>query len=258
MKKILVSLVAGVTMLMLGTSAARADGYTAPKKAAHHGHGCAWGGRFHGLMLGASVGYARHDADTVERELVGLNLFNDSEEGFAAGVSIGYNWQCGQAVFGLEADWSWTGVDRTRTYDIAGLFPLADNHRSVDWVAMLRTKTGIAVGERLMLYVTGGLAFGNVTNRVDVPLLALIPLDPTIFNQDEVRWGWTIGAGSEWAITDRISLKTETSYVRFQDSDHSLQIGPAVVNFTDRDSLWMSRVGLNFKLHRDHHYEALK
>lgn len=261
MKKIIAGMAAGAAMMLAGMTGAMADGYTAPKKAAYHSHGCSWGGRFHGLVVGASVGYARHDADTLERELVGLSLFNDSEEGFAAGVSLGYNWQCGKMLFGIEADWTYTGVDRTRNYDIAGLLggiPLAENHRSVDWVGMLRTKTGIVVEDRLMLYVVGGLAFGNVTNRVDIPLLGLLALNPTIINQDETRWGWTIGAGTEWAITDRISLKSEASYIRFQDADHTLQIGPAAINFTDRDSMWISRVGLNFKLHGEHYAAPLK
>lgn len=241
-------------LLMAGPESVSADGYVGAKKPAHHAGGCSWGGRFSGFYVGANVGYARHQADTLEREILGLSVFNDSEDGFVAGAQVGYNWQCGAMLFGIEADWNWADLERQRTYDILGLVPLFENRRSVDWYGTLRTKSGIIVQDTLLLYVTGGLAFANITNRLDIPLANI-----NVFDRDDVRWGWTAGFGTEWAINDRISLKSEVLYMQFEDSNHSVPIiGPIAIDFTDRDSMWVSRIGLNFKFHRDAHYEALK
>jgi hypothetical protein len=75
--------------------------------------------------------------------------------GFAglAGVQAGYNWQSGNAVYGVEADWAWTGFDEEWLHYDGDDYVKAQ----MDWLATLRGRLGLAAGNALG-YVTGGLA----------------------------------------------------------------------------------------------------
>src|SRR5262245_36164294 len=102
---------------------------------------------------------------------------NDSNTSFLGGGQIGYNWQSGAWVFGVEADGSW----RELTKDLFGVFgdnlPRPDlpfGSVAGDTVFMrseqnalgtFRGRLGWAPGQWL-LYVTGGLAVGDVTHTV--------------------------------------------------------------------------------------------
>jgi hypothetical protein len=53
------------------------------------------------------------------------------------------------------------------------------------------------------------------------------------------------GFGTEWAWSDRVSLRAETLYIDFVDREHNV---PALLaNFTHGDSMWLTRVGVNVK-----------
>jgi len=63
------------------------------------------------------------------------------------------------------------------------------------------------------------------------------------------RWGWVGGVGAEWAWTGNWSIKTEALYIRFTEkttSGNSLA-GAQIVSFDHQDSMWVTRVGLNYK-----------
>jgi outer membrane immunogenic protein len=103
-----------------------------------------------------------------------------------------------------------------------------------------RARAGVAL-DNLLLYVTGGVAAARInTTWVDQ-------------DQDEVaqikewRWGWVAGFGTEWAFTDRVSLRSEVLYVDFVDRGHRVPFDGTFANFTHSDSAWIARVGLNVK-----------
>ena len=77
---------------------------------------------------------------------------------------LGYNWQQGSFVYGLEGDWSWIGA-RT-SYLLPGINGGgADLSSSFDlnWLATLRGRAGLAL-DATLVYVTGGAAVGHVKN----------------------------------------------------------------------------------------------
>lgn len=229
---------------LFGTTAAIADGYErgSIKDSPAPSDRCDRGNRFAGLYIGGNLGYAQHDAETVERIVAGLSLLNENSGGFTGGVAIGHNWVCGNAMFGLETDINFASVDNTRNYAI-GPIPLVDDTRSMDWYGTLRTRTGLVVGNAL-IYMTGGLAYANIKHSVDIPLANL-----NLLNSDDVRWGWTVGAGIEIAHWDRLSIKTEALYMSFENKDIGLNIPlPVALNVQDRDSAYVGRIGINWKL----------
>ena len=100
-----------------------------------------------GFYIGTHLGYGWSDVDwqAVSNSLGG--------SGALAGGQIGYNWQKGAVVFGLEADASSSWVDGSTS---------GFGH-SVDWATSMRGRLGVAFNDnRTMLYGTGGVAWADI------------------------------------------------------------------------------------------------
>lgn len=131
--------------------------------------------------------------------------------GFIGGGQAGYNWQRGTWLFGLEADIQ--GSDERGSADVClvagcaigtGLFTA--NYK-LDWFGTARGRIGFLPTDRILLYATGGLAYGEVS--------ATAPLIPLSWGS--TRAGWTVGAGAEAAIDQHWSVKLEYLYMDLGD-----------------------------------------
>ena len=146
--------------------------------------------------------------------------------GGLVGGTIGYNWQMGSAVFGLEGDLDWARIDGSTT--CFGGIPCSMRN---DWLGTFRGRLGYAMG-RFMPYITGGLAVGNVKTAIT-----------GFADHDETKAGWTAGAGIEANVTGPLSLKVEYLFVDLGNADN-----PATPAFGS-DSKFHThiiRAGLNY------------
>jgi outer membrane immunogenic protein len=119
--------------------------------------------------------------------------------GAIVGGTLGYNYQMGQAVFGLEGDVDWSNIHGSTSSGLcAGV--TCETHNS--WLATARGRIGYAFN-RVMPFVTGGAAFGDIKAM------------PVGFGTSETttKVGWTIGGGAEVAIAGPWSAKLEYLYV---------------------------------------------
>jgi opacity protein-like surface antigen len=77
-----------------------------------------------------------------------------------------------------------------------------------------------------------------------------------------MRIGWVAGVGTEYALTDSIRVTGDVLYYDFGTERGSLNTAlglPITASFDDHSSLWVTRIGLNFKLgDRGHSHESLK
>jgi outer membrane immunogenic protein len=130
-------------------------------------------------------------------------------DGFIGGGQAGYNWQRGTWLFGLEADFQ--GSDERGSSDVCSLpgcsASFTANYK-LDWFGTVRGRIGFLPTERVLLYATGGLAYGHFG--------AGIAGDPTT-TWGATRAGWTLGAGGEAAIDNHWSVKLEYLYVDLGD-----------------------------------------
>jgi outer membrane immunogenic protein len=237
-------LLATVSMVAL-TSVARAADMPAamPSKSPMYSPApvAAWDGAYFGVQGGV----VRRDAFFKE-EFGGIELRLDgSKTGGAAGVLLGYSWQQGWFVYGLEGDWSWIGARASATH-LANAFNSVSY--DVNWLATIRGRVGVAVDSTLF-YMTGGAAFGHVKDSV-----AILGNNGSVglsFTQDQTRAGWTIGAGVEHMFAPQWSARAEFRYVNLGKTTVDCAPGTQACTPGYRgefsNALMMGLVGLNYK-----------
>ena len=188
--------------------------------------GYEWSGFYIGGNAGYSWGRARTDGTLTETQNVsvfrtaGHTLFSSANSvvalpltgrnamnGFIGGGEAGYNWQRAQWLFGVEADFQ--GSDERASGDVCtiagcplGSTVFAANYK-LDWFGTVRGRFGFLPVDRVLLYATGGLAYGHFS--ADAPSV------PVVWGS--TRAGWTVGAGAEVAIDHKWSVKFEYLYV---------------------------------------------
>lgn len=130
--------------------------------------------------------------------------------GFFGGGQIGYNYQIDNFVLGVEGDIAATNIEgKVRLYSDTANAEVS-GHSEVDWFATARLRGGYAATSSLLLYVTGGFAWGSVTSGYDADLGRFGSLSDSTTNS---HMGWTLGGGFEYAVTEHLSLKTEYLYI---------------------------------------------
>lgn len=147
-----------------------------------------------GFYAGANFGYGTPN--------VGDGLFSNSLSGVLGGGQLGYNWQTGSWVYGLEGDFQGSGERRSDSTSFFGSTLTAD--QSVPWFATIRGRLGYTWGP-LLAYVTGGGGWGkyeiNITaNGATANMSATMP-------------SWVVGGGLEWMFRPQWSAKLELLYM---------------------------------------------
>ncbi|SCZ13915.1 outer membrane protein [Microvirga guangxiensis] len=221
-----------------------------------------------GFYVGANAGYAWGDSEvslsSADPDFFGAlevaGFGRSSNEGsFTGGAQVGYNHQIGAAVIGLETDISYLNLNDhyeavVSETALGGALVETETLRAghkVQWFGTLRARLGFTPAERLLVYATGGVAYGSVKSHSSyVTDLNGDPLMSFNGSNSDTRWGWTIGGGAEYAFTNNLSLKGEYLYVNL-DSKHYAAATPDVPGVTyrvkDETAFHVLRAGLNYK-----------
>jgi outer membrane immunogenic protein len=130
--------------------------------------------------------------------------------GFIGGGQFGWNWQQGTWLYGLEGDLQVSGERGSGDVCTVAGCPVGSavftRDYKLDWFGTARGRLGYLPAERLLLYVTGGLAYGNFSGSSWT-----LPLDVGTWSQ--LRAGWTVGAGVEAMLGSNWSVKFEYLYM---------------------------------------------
>lgn len=169
-----------------------------------------------GFYLGAQAGYMQSNgSDTdfcLSLEGVGSECFSEADDGFdvgdfsAGGVTVGgyvgYNYRIDSVVLGLEGEFNWDNTDGNNGFGGLNL------NTSNDWDAAIRARLGFVVDERALLYVTGGPSW--LDTQLDTNLGIGVAATPDFSSGDSsTEFGWVLGAGAEFFVTEHLSVKAE-------------------------------------------------
>jgi outer membrane immunogenic protein len=127
--------------------------------------------------------------------------------------------------------------------------------QKLPWFGTARARLGFLPTDHWMLYVTGGLAYGEVDTNVTVNTAVAFPTGPVIASASSVasvntsRAGWTVGGGAEWVISGPWTAKVEYLYVDLGSVSNNFAgfgaFTPLSTNSRVTDNI--ARVGLNYR-----------
>lgn len=188
-----------------------------------------------GLYIGANAGYSwtrtgidyrqtPGQYDWFGADAGGLSApFETTPGSFIGGGQIGYNHQLGAIVFGVEADFAWRKASGTTGHTFAKFGDQMALTTKQKWVGALRGRLGWTPANAWLIYVTGGLAYGNASDQLTQAVVA--PPSYTgsrTISSDSSKAGWTLGAGAEYAFNKSWSLGAEYLYMKLGSDTLSL------------------------------------
>jgi outer membrane immunogenic protein len=171
--------------------------------------------------------------------------FNPKGSGFIGGGQVGYNWQFGTWVAGLETDIQGSTIKGSSTG--ATSVPVSPPIVAVtttgmtvsdklDYLGTVRGRLGYTVTPSVLVYGTGGLAYGSINSTTTIGQQTTGPSQATInapygssASTSSTRVGWTAGAGLEWMFAPRWSVKAEYLHYDLGSSSYSSTLSNIVV-----------------------------
>jgi outer membrane immunogenic protein len=176
-----------------------------------------WTGYYVGTNIGYSFGTASTNGTRTSTAAPTLLPLTDSStiKGIIGGGQLGYNWQSGSLVYGLEGDIQFSNENATGNVCTAvgcpaGSFMFTRDYK-LDWFGTARGRIGYLPAERIMLYATGGLAYGSFSGSSLIGVQGANAVD--FGSWSKVQAGWTVGAGAEAALGNNWSFKVEYLYM---------------------------------------------
>ena len=153
---------------------------------------------------------------------IGGNVSNSSG-GFIGGGQVGYNFQTGNFVWGIEADIQGiagssnsSGVSASAPGAGADIWNgTVSTTKSLDYLGTVRGRVGFLITPTLLIYGTGGLAYGGAnagSSFLGTDTLFTSQAVITGSNQSDTLVGWTAGGGLEWLFAPHWSAKVEYLY----------------------------------------------
>jgi outer membrane immunogenic protein len=193
--------------------------------------------------------------------------------GGIAGAQIGANWQNGIWVIGGEADIQWSGQKGSTLFACAivptavgACFPgvtffpptvgsaALSFDQKLEWFGTVRARLGVTPAPTVLLYVTGGLAYGEIETSgvLNTTTILLVPVS-TAFSQSNTKAGWTVGGGIEGRLSANWTGKIEYLYMDLGTVSGTVippgggALGLVAANWSSRITDNIVRVGLNYK-----------
>lgn len=202
-----------------------------------------------GVYVGANIGYGGADFEGSYDGDEGSNTgfidddggpFDLEPDGIIGGIQVGYNWQSGSFVYGIEGDIAAVDWSDSLTND-------DDESVSVDtnYVATLRARAGYA-WDKALVFGTVGAAFTDTEFFATDEVGSNNPDEFGSVDLDDI--GLVVGGGVEYALNDRWSVKAEGLYFWFNDDQSiaNLTDDTDEDDFIDFRNAWMLRVGVNY------------
>jgi outer membrane immunogenic protein len=293
---------AAASLLLLSSASAVAADLPSMKSAPVATPVLSWTGAYDGLNAGGTWGNSNNlnattwniyqpagSADYTAAALLSGNQQSSVSSGFIGGGQIGYNWQGKFSnlsfVSGVEADiqgiaGSGGNANRWNVAPNAGLsggvtsnvlVPLSltsniQGNSQLSWLGTVRGRLGYLAMPNLLIYGTGGLAYGSYSSNFQTSVFwqqqsggsaNFIQIGQNSYSNTMV--GWTAGGGAEWMFMPNWSVKAEYLYYDLGKTSASV-VNPfygidaasgrngleSITNFSSRVSGNIVRAGVNY------------
>ncbi len=181
-----------------------------------------WAGVYAGGNIGGGCGAGSGNSNYWN--LYGLNggVTNNLGGGVVGGLQVGYNYTLTPLfLVGLETDFQGTSM-------LAGT-----GTGGLDWFGTVRGRVGVTIMPTLLIYGTGGFAYGDFRSGVT--------------QSDAIQTGWTVGGGVEWMFMPNWSAKLEYLYSDISGGNANGFNAGIGINNVNNHTRWNTvRAGVNY------------
>jgi outer membrane immunogenic protein len=221
-----------------------------------------WTGPYVGLNAGYGGGDFRYPfsgaTTSGETTTAVQGELRQSSSGGLGGGQLGYNFQAPVGlVFGLEADIDAADIGGRADFhsaDSSGTFTSGGVDSKINYLGTVRARVGAPLFEgRFLPYVTGGFAYGDVRTSVGFDCSGCE--GGASATDIHTQTGWTIGAGTEYALDRHLSFRVEYLYADLGSHDLSPDTGVAFApgfsldnaSIREKTDANLIRAGLNYR-----------
>jgi outer membrane immunogenic protein len=214
-----------------------------------------------GFYVGANAGYGwGSPTGHLSWESAASNTFNaplaDADytphtSGALGGLQFGYNYRISAAVLGAEADFQFSDVRGSTTTPSTVLpnagpdFAHFSASQHLEMFGTIRGRIGFLANDNLLLFGTGGLAYGRIRSEThwqyDTP-----PFLSYVGTETKTKVGYALGGGGEWAINRSWSVKVEYLYLDFGKIRAASGNVGFYTTFDQKTASNLVRLGLNY------------
>jgi outer membrane immunogenic protein len=200
-----------------------------------------------GFYIGGHLGYGSSSNEwvIVDPAVTPFGIGSATINGALGGVQVGVNWQTGPVVLGVEADFSWADMSG----ETCGLAIGTGSFLCLSKVERFGTIAGRIGGafDRTLLYLKAGGAWVHDTQTESF----IGPGVQQPFTASKSKWGWTAGAGVEYALTRNWSAKVEYDFLLFDTEPYLLtfaQNGISATTTADiKQRIHTVKLGFNYR-----------
>jgi outer membrane immunogenic protein len=197
----IIKLLSAAAAVAMFAGVAQAADMTAPESAS-------WTGGYIGIVGGYGWGDVDFSAN-IDPDTGSINA-----DGFLLGGQAGYDFDLGNGfVLGVVGDMSWSDMNGDTCIE-GGIPGVCDGsaddsyaEADIGWLATVRGRLGFTTGS-MLFYGTGGLAIADV----DASVTNIAGLGDD-YSDSNTHFGWTIGAGAEFLVSENMSVGAEYLYV---------------------------------------------
>jgi outer membrane immunogenic protein len=224
-----------------------------------------WTGFYVGGHFGRGMGNGNMTVSPLPSAATFVNLgptkLHPDPTGTIAGAQGGFNWQRGNVVVGVEGDYSASDMNgikviRPIIQNNGTPFPGAApgnnivSHQDTDWISTVRGRLGVTPVPRLLLYGTGGLAYGHVTYFANTDFKPVGTENYAAFVEKN-KSGWSVGAGAEVGLATHFTARFEYLYYdlgnQILHANPNPPLPPFGIDYEWATSAQLIRGGFNFK-----------
>ncbi|RTL50831.1 MAG: porin family protein [Bradyrhizobiaceae bacterium] len=216
-----------------------------------------WTGFYAGVNVGGGISTnsltnAQAPTQVGDSPALGITVTSGNTNGAVGGVQVGYNFQNGPVVYGIEGEFDGSSLQGHNLYRSFGAS--GDVNIKTNWIATVTGRIGAMFHNDTLLYAKGGVAFDNNSFSIT----AQNPFSSGAYPKtSETRVGWTMGFGAEYMIGSNWTAKLEYDYLDFGGKNLAFATGTDTNSFTttaafsatSNQQMHTVKAGLNYKLY---------